>query len=46
MMGTSLLTGIEVGIVGGFGEIGPKWLLHAAVKQQCFLGEKSIWKWR
>jgi hypothetical protein len=46
MIGTSFLTGMESGILGYGIEAGPRWLLAAAVKQRCFLGEKSIWKWR
>jgi hypothetical protein len=47
MIDTSLLTGIKSGVVGGPSkEARTRWLLAVAMKQSCYLEEKSIWKWR
>jgi hypothetical protein len=46
MLGTSFFTGIESGIVWAYARTGSKWLLSEVLHEKCYLGEKSIWKWR
>lgn len=46
MLATSFFTRVESRIVGsGPANERSKWLLHEALHVQCFLGERSIWKW-
>jgi hypothetical protein len=47
MISTSFLTGMERGMAGRYGpELESKWFLREVLRERCFLGEKSIWKWR
>jgi hypothetical protein len=46
MMSNSLSSGIVSGVAGGFGGEAGRWLLGQAVKQRCFFGEKSVWRWQ
>jgi hypothetical protein len=47
MLSTSFFTGIESGIAVGYAQnTGSKWLLREVLREKCFLGEKSISKWR
>jgi hypothetical protein len=45
MISNSFLDGIKTGIVGGL-RPNLEWLLGVAGKEECFLGERSIWKYR